>query len=210
MDADPGSNGAHHPSRQLCVVSCQGDGVAYYWSVIDGRSRNSVGFRGFSATFPAQAVAREVLDFTVQGPLISLLSDLQDVTQLQAVEMGGSAGTPNQQLAFDARILVAPAPQLAPHGRNPHGAVLLVKNELEGTTVATVADLHRDEDWVFAIMVAAIPAVAVNGGPALTNAVVLGSTSAATMKVTITTPIGTVTVNNNFTTAPGLAGLDGQ
>jgi hypothetical protein len=208
MDLDIGPNGAH-PDHQLCVVSCQGNGVAYYWSLIDRRARDAVSFRGFSATFPAAGVAREVLDFTVQGPLISCLSDLQDVTQLQAIAMGGSAGTPNQQLAFDAKIFVAPAPQLAPHGRNPHGAVLLVKNEVEGTTVATVANLHRGDDWVFAIMAAAIPAVAVNGGQALTDAVVLGGTSSATMKATITTPIGTVTVLNDFTTVAGLVGLDG-
>ncbi len=208
MDADLGPNGVY-ASRQLCVVSCQSADVAYYWSVIDGRERNSVGFRGFSATFPAAGPAREVLDFTVQGPLIALLSDLQDIAQVQAIQMGGSAGTPAQQVPFDAQILVAPAPQLAPHGRNPHGVVLRVRNETEGTTIATVANLHRGDDWVFATIAAAIPAVAVNGGGALTDTVVRGSTSAATIRVRITTPMGTVTVVNDFTTVAVLAGLDG-
>jgi hypothetical protein len=204
MDLDPGPDGAR-PRDQLCVVSCQGNGVAYYWSVIDARARNAIGFRGFSAAFPATGVAREVLDFTIQGPLIPSLSDLEDVTQLQAIEIGGgAAASSGQQLAWDAKILVAPAPQLAPHGRNPHGAVLSVKNETEGTTIATIADFHRGDDWVFALLVAAIPVVAVNGGQVLIDAVIRGSMSSGNLVATITTPIGKVTVNKPFTAVPGL------
>jgi hypothetical protein len=191
-------------------VSCQGNGVAYYWSLIDRRARDAISFRGFSAAFPAAGVAREVMDFTLQGPLIACLSDLQDITQLQAIEMGGSAGIPGgapNQVPFDVKILVAPAPQLAPHGRSRHGAVLLVRNETEGTTVATVADLHRGEDWVFAMLTAAIAAVAVNGGPPLIDMLMYNS-SMGNMKMTITTPIGTVVVNKPFMSAPGLAAAD--
>jgi hypothetical protein len=200
-----------HPGDQLCILSCQRDGVAYYWSVIDGRSRNAVGFRGFSAKFQAAAVAREVMDFTVQGPLIVCLADLQDITQVQAIDMGGSFAAPSgppSEVPFAVKILVAPAPQAAPHSRNPHGVILSVKNETEGTTVATVADLHRDEDWVFAILVAAIAAIAVNSGPAAIEKLMFDD-SIGDINATITTPIGTVTVNKPFIAAPGLAGLDG-
>ena len=203
MDADLGSERAR-PGDQLCVVSCQGDGVGYYWSVIDRRARDAVSFRGFSATFPAAGVAREVLNFTVQGPLITYLFDLQDVAQLQAIRMGGSAGA----VPFDVKILVAPAPQLAPHGHHPHAAVLSVKNETEGTTIATVADLHRRDDRVFAILMAAMPVAAVNGGPALIDALINGSASNGDLEVTITTPIGTVHVNKPYTIAQGLLGAD--
>jgi hypothetical protein len=203
MDVDLGPDGAH-PDHQLCVVSCQGNGVAYYWSLIDRRARDAVSFRGFSATFPAAGVAREVLDFTVQGPLISCLSDLQDVTQLQAIRIGGSAGA----VPFDVKILVAPAPQFASGGRNPQGAVLFVKNETEGTTVATVANLHRGDDWLFAILMAAMPVAAVNGGGALIDALIFGGAGNGDLVVTITTPIGTVHVNKPYTIAPGLLGAD--
>jgi hypothetical protein len=192
--------------RQLCIVSCQGSGIAYYWSVIDGRFRNAVGFRGFSVSFQGATVARELMDFTVQGPLIDCLSDLQDLSQLQEIQMGGSAGPPSggpPQVPFDAKIRVAPAPQVAPGGRNPHGAVLLVTNEREGATVATVADFHRDEDWVFALLAAAIAAVAVNGGAPLIEALMFGN-SLGNLKTTITTPIGTVVVNKPFTASAGL------
>ena len=58
--------------RELCALSCQGPaGVAYYWSLIDNRFENAVGFRGFSAAFLGATTAREVMDFAVQGPLIS-------------------------------------------------------------------------------------------------------------------------------------------
>jgi hypothetical protein len=109
VEVDFSPNGAHR-GRQLCVVSCQGNGVAYYWSVIGGHVRDAVSFRGFSATFPAPAVARVVVDFTVQGPLIDSLADLQDVTQVQAIQMGGSLGTPSpaaKQVPFDVKILAA-------------------------------------------------------------------------------------------------------
>jgi len=198
MDRDDG--------HQLCVISCQGDGIAYYWSVIDQRSRNAVGFRGYSATFPATGVARQVWDFTIQGPAIQCLSDLQDVAQVQALELSGSAGNPNTTqglVPFDAKILVAPAPFVAPGGRNAHGAILSIKKETEGITVATVADIHYDRDWVFVVLVAAIAAVAVNSGPALIERLMV-DTSAGDLVATVTTPIGTLIVNKTFTAAPGL------
>jgi len=192
--------------RELCALSCQGPaGVAYYWSLIDNRFENAVGFRGFSAAFLGATTAREVMDFTVQGPLISCLADLQDVTQLQAVEMSGSMGaSASTQVPFDVKILVAPAPHTAAGSRNPRGAILWIRNESERTTVATVADLHHHEDWVFAIMTAAIAAVAVNSGPALIDVLMYGA-SVGNVKATITTPIGAVTVNKPFTAVPGLA-----
>jgi hypothetical protein len=192
--------------RELCALSCQGPaGVAYYWSLIDNRFENAVGFRGFSAAFIGATTAREVMDFTVQGPLISCLADLQDVTQLQAVEMSGSMGASGStQVPFDVKIHVAPAPQTAAGSRNPRGVILRIRNETESTTVATVADLHRHEDWVFATMVAAIAAVAVNSGPALID-VLMYDSSFGNVNATITTPIGTVTVNKPFTGVAGLA-----
>lgn len=82
MDVDHGPEHEHAAGRELCALSCQGGyGVAYYWSLIDHRSQNAVAFRGFSAAFPGAAVAREVMDFTLAGPLISCLADLQDVTR---------------------------------------------------------------------------------------------------------------------------------
>ena len=206
MDTEHSSHEAR-PVRQLCVLSCQGDGVAYYWSVLDWRSRNAVGFRGFSATFQAATVARAVLDFTVRGPLISCLADLQDISQIQAIDLGGSAGAPPNLVPFAVNVLVAPAPQVKPGGRNPHGAVLSLKNETETTTIATIADLHRDEDWVFAILVAAIAAIAVNSGPALIDILMLDSSN-GDLTVSITTPIGTVALNKPFSFVPGLPDAD--
>jgi hypothetical protein len=205
VDADFGSN-EERTARQLCALSCQGaNGVAYYWSVIDNRLQNAVGFRGFSATFQGTAPAREVMDFTLAGPLITCLADLQDVTQLQLIEMGGSAGAGGStQVPFAVKILVAPAPQAAADSVDPRAAILWIRSETERTTVATVADLRRHEDWVFAIMVAAIAAIAVNAGPALIEALMFGS-SLGNVKATITTPIGTVTVNKPFTAVPGIA-----
>jgi hypothetical protein len=197
--------------RQLCALACQdSNGVAYYWSVIDDRAQNAVCFRGFSATFSGAVPAREVMDFTVQGPLIACLSDLQDVTQLQLIHVGGSVGPVGStdpgstQVPFDAKILVAPAPQAARDSHNPRGVILRVANEAERTTIATVADLYRHEDWVFAILVAAIAAVAVNSGPALID-VLMYAASIGNVKATITTPIGTVAVNKPFTAVPGVA-----
>jgi hypothetical protein len=200
MDPDNGD------SHQLCVISCQGNDIAYYWSVIHWRSRNAVGFRGFSATFPVAGVAREIMDFTLQGPLIGCLADLQGVAQVQAIEMSGSAanpGTPPNDIPFDVKVLVALAPQLAPGGRNPHGAILSMKNETEGGTVATIADIHYAGDYVFVLLVAAIAAVAVNGGQALIDRVMFDN-STGDLEVKITTPIGTVTVNKPFSAVPGL------
>ena len=87
-------------------------------------------------------------------------------------------------------------------------AVLLIKNETEATTFATVAGIHRDEHWVFAILVAAIAAIAVNSGQALILRLMFDN-SDGDINATISTPIGTVTVNKPFTAAPGLVGLDG-
>ncbi len=206
MDAVPDRSAAGH-GEQLCIVSCQGGGLAYYWSVLDWRSRDAIGFRGFSAKFQPSPIAREVMDFTVAGPLIGCLSDLEDVAQAQAIEMGGSVAAP--PVPFDAKLLVAPAPQVSPLGRGPHGAILSIAKETEGATVATVADIRFEGDWIFAILVAAIPAVAVNGGPALANAVMFSTNLNGNLVVTITTPIGTVSVNKPFTTAPGLPAADG-
>jgi hypothetical protein len=192
-----------HSGRQLCVLSCQGDGVAYYWSMLDWRARNAVSFRGFSATFQATTATRAVLDFTVRGPLISCLADLQDISQIQAIDLGGSAGDPPNLVPFAVKALVAPAPQLAPGGRSPHGAVLLLKNEREGTTVATIAHLHRDEDWVFVVLVAAIAAIAVNSGASLIDVLMFASSN-GNLTVSITTPTGTVALNKPFSFAPGL------
>jgi hypothetical protein len=205
MDAIPNRSAAGH-GEQFCVVSCQGGGVAYYWSVLDWRSRDAIGFRGFSAKFEPSPIAREVEDFTVAGPLIGCLFDLEDRAEVQAIEMGGSVGAP--PVPFDAKLLVAPAPQVSPVGHGPDGAILSITNESEGATVATVANIRLDGNWIFAILVAAIPAVAVNGGPALAAAL-MDSSSAGNLVVTITTPIGTVAVNKPFTTAPGLPAADG-
>jgi hypothetical protein len=196
------------PGRQLCVLSCQGDGVAYYWSMLDWRARNAVSFRGFSATFQATTVARAVLDFTIRGPLISCLADLQDISQVQAIDLGGSAGAPPNVVPFAVKVLVAPAPFLAPGGRSPHGAMLSLKNEREGTTIATVSDLHRDEDWVFVVLVAAIAAIAVNSGASLIDILMFDS-STGNLTVSITTPIGTVALNKPFSFAPGLPDAEG-
>ena len=157
---------------------------------------------GCSAKFQPSLVEREVNDFTVAGPLIGCLVHLEDRAEAQAIEMGGSMGAA-PGVPFDAKLLVAPAPQVSPIGHSRGGAILSITNETEGTTVATVANIRPDGGWIFAILVAAIPAVAVNGGPALAAAL-LGLVAACDLVVTITTPIGTVTVNKPFTTAPGL------
>lgn len=205
MDVDFGAKD-ERAWRELCALSCQGPaGVAYYWSLIHNRFENAVGFRGFSAAFVGATTAREVMDFTVQGPLISCLADLQDVTQLQAIEMSGSmmASAPTE-VPFDVKIHVAPDPHTAAGSHNPRGVILRIRNETESTTTATVADLHRHEDWVFVILVAAIAAIAVNSGPALID-VLMYDSSSGDVNVTITTPIGTVTVNKPFTGVAGLA-----
>ncbi len=99
MDGHLSPNEAHW-DKQLCVLSCQGGDVAYSWSLIDGRLRDAVGFRGYSAKFQAATTAREVLDFTVQGPLFSCVAGLQDVVQMQELDIGGSIGTPPNIVPF--------------------------------------------------------------------------------------------------------------
>ena len=165
-------------------------------------------FRGYSAKFQAATTAREVLDFTVQGPLFSCVAGLQDVVQMQELDIGGSIGTPPNIVPLPSEFLVAPAPQTVRGGRHPRGAVLLIRKETEGATVATIADIRRDEDWLFAILAAAIAAVAVNGGQALIDQLMYAD-SPGNIVATITRPIGTLTINKPFAAAPGLVGIDG-
>ncbi len=205
MDATLNRSGAGY-GEQICVVSCQGGGMAYSWSVLDWRSRDAIGFRGFSAKFQPSPIAREVKDFTIAGPAIGCLFGLEDWTEPQAIEMGGSMGAP--PVPFDAKLLVAPSPRAPRASRRPDAAVLSITNETQGATVATVANICSGRDWIFAILVAAIPSVAVNGGAALADALMVSS-SGCNLVATITTPLGTLTINKPFTTAPGLPSAEG-
>ncbi len=81
--------------------------------------------------------------------------------------------------------------------------MLSLKNDREGATITTIAHLHRDEDWVFVVLVAAIAAIAVNSGAALIDILMFDSSN-GDLTVSITTPIGTVAVNKPFSFAPGL------
>ena len=189
--------------EQICAVSCMGDGAAYCWSVLDWRSRHAIGFRGFSANFSPAPVAREVIDFTLAGPLIGCLFDLECFVEPQAVEMGGSLGTAPSLLVFEAKGLVAPSPQRSPDGVGPRDAIVSLTNDREGVTVATVADIRLRGGWIGAVLVAAIPALALSASASVVTALMFGSEAGA-LVVKVTTPIGTVAVNRPFTTAPGL------
>src|SRR5271155_4372777 len=141
MDRDLSPNAAH-PGRHLGVLSFQTGGVAYYWSVLEGGPRNAVTFRGFSTKFSPSSSERTVSLFSLQGPVVDGFADLQDVTTIQSIDLSGglkSASGPSVPLAV--KIIVAPAPQLAFDGRNPHGVVLTVTEEDKTMLVATIADL---------------------------------------------------------------------
>ena len=202
MDAMPNRSAAGH-GEQLCVVLRQGGGLAHYWSVLDWRSRDAIGFRGFSARFQPSPIAREVIDFTVAGP-IGCLSDLEDVALPQAIEMAGSVAAPPVPLT--RKLLVAPAPQVSPVGGGPHGRFVDRQGDRGGHggdrrrhSLRRGSDLRHPGRRH--------PGRGDHGGPALANALTLSTNSSGNLVLTITTPIGRID-NKPFISAPGLPATD--
>ena len=171
--------------------------------MLEGGPRNAVTFRGFSTTFAAASAARTVSLFHLQGPVVDGFANLQDVSTIQSIELAGGLKAPSgPSLPLAVKIIVAPAPELAFDGRNPHGAVLKLTEQNETALVATIADLHREADWIFAILASAIVATTVLAGQALLLLDGIGDAN-----VTVTTPIGTVASFGTFTFAAGAAGI---
>jgi hypothetical protein len=58
---------------------------------------------------------------------------------------------------------VAPSPRVSRISRRPDAAVLSISKETEGVTVATVANIRSDRDWIFEILAAVRPWLAIGG-----------------------------------------------